>query len=64
MAGTVYVNMAHSVSETFDMTPLFHLCFPRDLHEYVDSNAVPADADADAVIEARRKSLEAESNPR
>jgi peptidoglycan/xylan/chitin deacetylase (PgdA/CDA1 family) len=33
----------------------------RDLQEYVDPNAVPADANA--VIEARRKSVEAESNP-
>ena len=32
----------------------------RDLHEYVDPNAVPADANA--VIEARRKSMEAASN--
>ncbi len=33
----------------------------RDLQEYVDPNVIPADADA--VIEARRKSVEAESNP-
>lgn len=33
----------------------------RDLQEYVDPNVIPADADA--VIEARRKSVEPESNP-
>lgn len=33
----------------------------RDLREYVDPNVIPTDADA--VIEARRKSVEAESNP-
>ena len=33
----------------------------RDLTEYVDPNAIPADADA--VFKARRKSVEAESNP-
>ena len=33
----------------------------RNLQEYVDPNVIPADADA--VIEARRKSVEAESKP-
>ena len=33
----------------------------RDLQEYVDPKVIPADADA--VIEARRKSVEAESDP-
>ena len=33
----------------------------RDLQEYVDPNVIPADADA--VIEARRKSVETEYNP-
>ena len=39
----------------------YRVIAPRDLQEYVDPNVIPADADA--VIAARRKSVEAESNP-